>query len=301
MDLTPLKEAFKDFPAKAKEALKNFPEFLKGSFKIYPLLVMTISASLVLAIVFAFMKDGSDSSVVTPTPVVTTTASNEQSLSSGVTSVSGDTSFTETAPVPVREFQTVDDAYFHDALFIGNSRTVGLSMFGSMPEETTFYATVGMNIFDLMGSSAQIPPEEGPEQSFASLMSEKQFGKIYIMLGINDLGTGTNESFAEYYKGVIDQIHQLQPDAIIYIQSIINVSAARDAQGDYISNAVIDKRNALIKELADNDYCFYLNVNEVLVDANGCLNADYTSDGIHLGGGSLSIWEDYLYSHAIVK
>lgn len=301
MDLTPLKEAFKDFPAKAKEALKNFPEFLKGSFKIYPLLVMTISASLVLAIVFAFMKDGSDSSVVTPTPVVTTTASNEQSLSSGVTSVSGDTSFTETAPVPVREFQTVDDAYFHDALFIGNSRTVGLSMFGSMPEETTFYATVGMNIFDLMGSSAQIPPEEGPEQSFASLMSEKQFGKIYIMLGINDLGTGTNESFAEYYKGVIDQIHQLQPDAIIYIQSIINVSAARDAQGDYISNAVIDQRNALIKELADNDYCFYLNVNEVLVDANGCLNADYTSDGIHLGGGSLSIWEDYLYSHAIVK
>jgi hypothetical protein len=301
MDLTPLKEAFKDFPAKAKEALKNFPEFLKGSFKIYPLLVMTISASLVLAIVFAFMKDGSDSSVVTPAPVVTTTASNEQSLSSGVTSVSGDTSFTETAPVPVREFQTVDDAYFHDALFIGNSRTVGLSMFGSMPEETTFYATVGMNIFDLMGSSAQIPPEEGPEQSFASLMSEKQFGKIYIMLGINDLGTGTNESFAEYYKGVIDQIHQLQPDAIIYIQSIINVSAARDAQGDYISNAVIDQRNALIKELADNDYCFYLNVNEVLVDANGCLNADYTSDGIHLGGGSLSIWEDYLYSHAIVK
>lgn len=301
MDLTPLKEAFKDFPAKAKEALKNFPEFLKGSFKIYPLLVMTISASLVLAIVFAFMKDGSDSSVVTPAPVVTTTASNEQSLSSGVTSVSGDTSFTETAPVPVREFQTVDDAYFHDALFIGNSRTVGLSMFGSMPEETTFYATVGMNIFDLMGSSAQIPPEEGPEQSFDSLMSEKQFGKIYIMLGINDLGTGTNESFAEYYKGVIDQIHQLQPDAIIYIQSIINVSAARDAQGDYISNAVIDQRNALIKELADNDYCFYLNVNEVLVDANGCLNADYTSDGIHLGGGSLSIWEDYLYSHAIVK
>ena len=138
MDLTPLKEAFKDFPAKAKEALKNYTEFLKGSFKIYPLLVMTISASLVLAIVFAFMKDGSDSSVVTPAPVVTTTASNEQSLSSGVTSVSGDTSFTETAPVPVREFQTVDDAYFHDALFIGNSRTVGLSMFGSMPEETTF-------------------------------------------------------------------------------------------------------------------------------------------------------------------
>ncbi|MBQ8724904.1 MAG: hypothetical protein IJY74_04445 [Oscillospiraceae bacterium] len=121
------------------------------------------------------------------------------------------------------------------------------------------------------------------------------------MLGVNDLGTGTNESFAEYYRSVVDQIHQLQPDAVIYIQSIIKVSAARDAQGDSISNAVIDQRNALIKDIANDDYCFYLDVNEVLVDGNGCLNSDYTSDGVHLGGGSLSLWEDYLYSHAIVK
>ncbi|MBQ8724905.1 MAG: hypothetical protein IJY74_04450 [Oscillospiraceae bacterium] len=179
MDLTPLKEAFKDFPEKAKEALKNFPEFLKGSFKIYPLLVMTISASLVLAIVFAFMKDGSESSISTTAPAVTTTISSDiTTLSqSGIgSSVSGFVDSTETAPVPVREFQSVEDDYFHDALFIGNSRTVGLSMFGSMPDETTFYATVGMNIFDLMDSSAQIPPEEGPEHSFTSLLSEKQFG-----------------------------------------------------------------------------------------------------------------------------
>lgn len=320
MDLTHLKELFKKFPDKAKDVLKNFPQFLKESFKIYPLLVMTVSVSLVLAIIFAFMNNDSDKPDVTPISAVTTTSPNNESLSSGNSVVTSGTSVfsdstsegapsasgtdiftTETAPVPVKEFQTVDDSYFHDALFIGNSRTVGLSMFGSMPEETTFYATVGMNIFDLLDSSAQVPPEEGPEQSFSSLLSSNQFGKIYIMLGINDLGTGTNESFAEYYKGVIDYIHQLQPDAVIYIQSIINVSAARDAQGDAISNTVINQRNELIKGLANNDYCFYLNLNEVLLDANGCLNSDYTSDGIHLGGGSLSIWEDYLYSHAIVK
>jgi hypothetical protein len=199
------------------------------------------------------------------------------------------------------QFQRVEsDAYFNDALFIGNSRTVGLYMFGSLPKEATFYATVGMNLYDLLTSTAQVPPEEGPETSFTDLLSSRSFGKIYIMLGINDLGTGTSESFAAYYADVIAQIRQMQPNAIIYIQSIINISAQRDAQGDCITNSSINEKNGLIQNIANNRDIFYLNVNEVLVDENGFLNADYTSDGVHLGGGSLSLWENYLRDHAIL-
>lgn len=282
----------------------------------YPLLISVLAASVVLCIVFAVQKHAPKTEPADIIPAVTTTIPTQTTTvpmnagmrpgtdSSGQTPASGQnaaaTTTTETVPA-APQFEPVEDTYFHDALFIGNSRTVGLSMFGSMPEETTFYATVGMNIYDLMDSTAQIPPEEGPEMSFSSLMNGQRFGKIYIMLGINDLGTGTSESFAEYYKSVLDQIHQMQPEATIYIQSIINVDAARDAQGDSINNANINEKNALLAGLANDDYIFYLNVNEVLVDENGALNADYTSDGIHLGGGSLSIWEDYLRSHAIVK
>lgn len=291
--------------------------------KKYTLLIGVIAASVVLAIVFLVQKGGDDSTV-TPGKSSLSTNTTPETIqpatfatdSSGNKIVPTTTSALDT-PDPSEvvqdateptdsgnteaQFTTVDDNYFYDALFIGNSRTVGLSMFGSMPKETTFYATVGMNIYDLMTSSAQVPPEEGPEQSFSSVISGNQYGKIYIMLGINDLGTGTSESFTEYYKSVIDQIHQQQPNAIIYIQSIINISAERDAQGDAISNANINEKNALLKQLANNDYIYYLDVNEVLIDSNGYLNADYTSDGIHLGGGSLSLWEDYLYSHAIIK
>lgn len=291
--------------------------------KKYTLLIGVITASVVLAIVFLVQKDGDDSTVtpgksslstnttpetIQPATFATDSSGNKivQTTTSALDSpdpsgtVQDATEPTDSGNTEL-QFTTVDDDYFYDALFIGNSRTVGLSMFGSMPEETTFYATVGMNIYDLMTSSAQVPPEEGPEQSFSSVISGNQYGKIYIMLGINDLGTGTSESFTEYYKSVIDQIHQQQPNAIIYIQSIINISAERDAQGDAISNANINEKNALLKQLANNDYIYYLDVNEVLIDSNGYLNADYTSDGIHLGGGSLSLWENYLYSHAIVK
>ena len=318
----------------------NFSSII-SKVKSYPLLFAVIIASVRLAAVFfiqknnnnesnpaseistsaeeqnqllqpaTFATDSNGNKIVSATDAVPSDAEQSSQNGTDTTENSGIVFSTETTdptepttdsePASGPAFTTVDDDYFNDALFIGNSRTVGLSLYGSMPEEATFYATVGMNIYDLMTSSAQIPPEEGPEQSFKSLLSSKQFGKIYIMLGINDLGTGTSESFAEYYKGIIEQIHAAQPNAIIYVQSIINISAERDAQGDAISNSNINEKNALLKQLANNDYIYYLNINEVLIDSNGFLNSDYTSDGIHLGGGSLSLWEDYLYSHAIVK
>ncbi|MGN0592890.1 MAG: GDSL-type esterase/lipase family protein [Ruminococcus sp.] len=287
----------------------NFTSII-SKMKSCPLLISVIAASIILCIVFLLQKNENSSATIETTSSADTDVSSIQTDITAVTDASAVmTSFsdsdeaasTTTETIDFVQFQTVEDDYFYDALFIGNSRTVGLSMFGSMPEETTFYATVGMNIYDLMTSTAQVPPEEGSEIAFTTLLSQQQFQKIYIMLGINDLGTGTSESFAEYYKSVVDQIHEMQPDAIIYIQSIINITAERDAQGDIITNDNINEKNALIQQLANNDYIYYLDINEVLVDENGFLNSDYTSDGIHLGGGSLSLWEDYLYSHAIVK
>ncbi len=280
--------------------------------KSYPLLILTIIASIILAIVFGIEtgKDSSNKSVPMlekTTPIVTTTEITVVTTTSpAMTDGSGNTVTTTTVSTEATTeptaftFTEVDDDYFSDALFIGNSRTVGLALYGSMPDDVTFYATEGMNIYDLPTSSAQIPPNSGPKVSYESLLNTEKFGKVYIMLGINDLGTGTSQSFAEYYKGIIDEIHAAQPDAIIYIQSIINISAARHAQGDIISNDNINEKNALLEKLANNEYIFYLDVNEPLRDENGFLNADYTSDGIHLGGGSLSLWEDYLYTHAIV-
>ncbi|MGN0631003.1 MAG: GDSL-type esterase/lipase family protein [Ruminococcus sp.] len=283
-----------------------------SALKSYILLIGVAAASVILMIVFFIQKNGSDTngsaggtsaSISESAENIHQPATFAAETTDNNTDMQPITDISEPGAVPSepaeKTFTHADDSYFSDALFIGNSRTVGLYLYGSMPEETTFYATVGMNIYDLLDSTAQIPPEEGPEQSFESLLSSRQFGKIYIMLGINDLSTGTSESFAEYYKSIIDHIHEIQPNAIIYIQSIINISAARDAQGDAVSNANINEKNALLRHLENKDYIFYLDINEVLSDENGFLNSDYTSDGIHLGGGSVSIWEDYLYSHAI--
>ena len=46
-------------------------------------------------------------------------------------------------PKPV-EYMTVEDDYFADAVFIGDSRTVGMFEYGGLEEVSTFYASKGL-------------------------------------------------------------------------------------------------------------------------------------------------------------
>ena len=100
---------------------------------------------------------------------------------------------------------------------------------------------------------------------------------------------------------VIGRVQELQPDAIIYIQSIMKVSEKRSGQGDYIHNEGITARNEAIAQLADNEQIFYLDVNPLICDETGGMVADYTTDGVHLKAKYIGIWKQFLKEHAILK
>ena len=208
----------------------------------------------------------------------------------------------EAVPAPKTElvWGNVEDDYFDDALFIGDSRVVGLQDYGKMEEHATFYASTGLTIFRLL--SAKIVPSEGQYKkiSVEEALGQRQFGKIYLMVGINELDVGTVERFRETYGETVARIRELQPEAIIYIQSIMKVTEKRSAKGDYITNQGISDRNDAIKTLADGETIFYLDVNEAVCDESGGMNPDYTTDGVHLKVKYIPLWKDYLKSHAII-
>ncbi|MCH5275617.1 MAG: hypothetical protein J1E65_07230 [Lachnospiraceae bacterium] len=201
---------------------------------------------------------------------------------------------------PLRwEYTTVEEDYFDDALFIGDSRTVGLMEYGGLQENATFYASTGLTVYKLF--SAEIVPVEDCKDNITieEALSQKQFSKIYLMVGINEMGTGTVESFVAAYEEAVEHIQELQPDAIIYIQAILRVSTARSAQGDYIHNEGIDARNEGISQLADDQKVFYLDVNPLISDEEGGLIQDYTFDGVHLKAKYIAIWKEFLMEHAV--
>ncbi len=199
------------------------------------------------------------------------------------------------------EFQTVAEDYFDDAAFIGDSRTVGLFEYGGLEERADFYAKISLTIYNVF--SELLAKEEGTGKKITAeeALSQKQYGKVYLMLGINELGTGTTETFMEEYKAVVERIRELQPDAVIFVEGIMKVTASKDAEDPIFNNKNIEEKNAAIAELADNQTIFYIDVNEAVCDAEGNLNAEYTIDEVHLKAKYYEIWKQFLLEHGIER
>ncbi len=197
------------------------------------------------------------------------------------------------------KYMTVEDDYFADAVFIGDSRTVGMFEYGGLEEISTFYASTGLTVYKIFDSEIVSVPDERKKISVEEALEQNSFAKIYLMIGINEMGTGTVESFLEKYQEVVNHLRELQPDAVIYLQAIMKVTAERSAQGDYITNEGIAARNEGIAGIADNEKIFFLDVNPLVCDETGGMVPDYTFDGVHLKAKYIQIWKDFLKTHAI--
>ena len=196
-------------------------------------------------------------------------------------------------------YVNVEDSYFSDALFLGDSRTVGMYEYGGLKDIATFYASTGLNIYKLLEAEIVEVPDQKAKLSVEQALSENYFEKIYLMIGINEMGTGTVDSFMEKYREVVARLQELQPDAIIYLQGIMKVTTQRSEKGDYITNEGIEARNTEIAGLADNVRVYYLDVNPYICDETGGMEDSYTYDGVHLKAQYITIWKDYLKSHAV--
>lgn len=197
-------------------------------------------------------------------------------------------SFTE-APEPVSR-----EDFFNDTLFIGDSRTVGLQEYGDI-KNATFFADSGMSVFKLEKERITIP--ELGRISFDEVLDAQQYDKIYLMLGINELGYRF-ENFEKKYKEILEKIRAAQGDAVIYLCANMHVSGEHSAQDEIYNNEKLDRVNEMIKSLADGETMFYLDVNVLFDDENGNLDQDYSSDSFHIYGKYYMDWVDWLYAEA---
>lgn len=213
---------------------------------------------------------------------------------------------TETNPAEITDdgkvlYQTVEDDYFSDAVFIGDSRTVGMFEYGGLEDTADFYASTGLTVYKLFDSEIATVAGQKKKITVEQALTQNSYAKIYLMIGINEMGTGTVETFAAVYKDAVDHLLELQPDAIIYIQGIMKVTTERSDKGDYINNEGIEARNEALSQLADNERIFYLDVNPEICDESGGLIASYTFDGVHLKAQYIDIWKTYLKEHAVLR
>ncbi len=201
------------------------------------------------------------------------------------------------------KLREVGSSYFDDALFIGDSRTVGLYEYGSLGEHASFLAKESVSVYTVMGADLKFrTPEEGEDTgTVEGVLTEHSYGKIYLSLGVNELGIGTTKAYYDKYREIVETIRALQPEAIIYVQGIMHVSYKYSSSDSARNNTVVVQRNEAISTLANGHDIFYIDLNPYVCEANGDLIADLSWDGIHLKGASYEYWDQSLKENAIVR
>ena len=202
---------------------------------------------------------------------------------------------TESKKNSKHEKQTVGKEYFDDALFIGDSRTVGISEYGDL-NNATFFANTGMSVYNVFEKNISVP--QVGKLKLEQLLTYKKFGKIYIMLGINELGYNQEKTLKKY-KDLLKFVQEKQSNAIIYIEANLHVAAERSNKDKTINNININKINNEISKLADNEKIFFIDVNEKFDDENGNLSSNYTQDNVHIYAKYYKEWSDWLSQNAV--
>lgn len=194
-------------------------------------------------------------------------------------------------------FGTVEGTYFDDALFIGDSRTVGLSQYGRLGK-ADYFADVGLTVFNVWDKSLSDSGFSG--KTLQQLLSERSYGKIYIMLGINEIGYPFS-GVLNQYESVLGTIRELQPDADILLCANLHVTREAAAATPRLEPDNIAALDSQIAAMADGEQVFFLDENEVFCDEQGYLKEDLTGDGVHPYGTGYVQWAQWLREHGIIR
>lgn len=201
----------------------------------------------------------------------------------------------------------VDAAWFDDALFIGDSVTLKLSYYadyGSLGNAEFLCAgSLGYNnaLWELNHPDNVHPSYNGVKYTVDEGARIINPNKIFIMLGMNDIGLYGVDGAIEGMKELTSRIEQKCPDADIYIESVTPM--LEDMQLRSLNNRTIaefDQKAAAVCE--ERGYC-YLDIASAVEDEGGNLIYSYCSDptamGLHFSDAGCAQWVDYLKNHVI--
>lgn len=214
---------------------------------------------------------------------------------SSAAAVSSTALTTQTTAAAVTEASAASAADFSDALFIGDSRGLGMALYAPI-DGATYFATVGLAAYKIDTVTSEAPETKG--QSFQQVLTARTYGKVYIILGINELGNDFNSTM-QHYRDLLQRIQQAQPGALICLQANLHVAYSRSANDAIVNNSVINNFNSALAAMADQKTIFYQDVNPLFDDENGCLAAEYTSDGTHPYAKHYDTWRQYLLEHPL--
>lgn len=200
---------------------------------------------------------------------------------------------------PVPESERAELEYFDDAAFVGDSRTDGFLIYSGIGRGKNLTSN-GLSIFKLDEKKALTIG--GVKYTLMEALALEQYGKVYLSLGVNELGVYNDKGFYESYCRAIDEIRAIQPGAVIYIQGLIPLNEEEIAQSTgrtYLTNEHLRVYNDLMRAAAQEKQVVFLDLYTAFADENGSLPAGASRDGVHLNKDYCKQWLSYLQTHTV--
>ena len=200
---------------------------------------------------------------------------------------------------PSNEGQTVDapamtvEEFFGKAAFIGDSVTLKLRNYNTQTKilgDTTFLCQGSYSVDHAVNNTMMLSyqgEDISPQDALAACGAER----VFILLGMNDIGLWGVDKTIENWGTLINNIREKNPG--IYIQSGTPIYPA--GERGKLTNANMDAYNKRLQEFAEVNECYFVNVNAPFKDETGGLAKKYCSDEyVHFTDAACELWAKIL-------
>ena len=216
-----------------------------------------------------------------------------------------------TAPEPAAS-QRVDDSWFDDALFVGDSIADAMRIYAEHLRTTgnpecmgsvTFFCMQNFSYAraadDNIHNLEYFPIYQGRARRVETVVELTGCKKLLVEMGANELSGDGAEGTAENVEKLMQLCLEVNPELEIYLMNLLPCVYEDKPYG--IDNRMIKEFNASLRELCEEKGYHYLDIYSALANEEGLMNpedcADPLNAGVHPNLSGCEKWLNYLYEH----
>ncbi|MDR3551913.1 MAG: GDSL-type esterase/lipase family protein [Clostridia bacterium] len=264
----------------------NSNKSLRGNYLLPIIAAVLAVAAIGAAIWMLFSQMGGGSLFGANTGTASSKVSGVASSSESSAVVSSSQAVTSYSSTSLNEA-----SWFNNTVFIGDACTLGITTY-KIADNATVLAGNGLSAYSALKYKIKL---NGQSQTIMTAIAAKKPKRIYILLGSNDLTfLKSADQFTGPYGALLDALKQQLPDATIYVQSILPVTASYEIKKPTITNTRIDEFNSALKALCDQKSVKYVDVEAIFKGPDGMLPKSLSTDGLNIRPKCYYQWLNYL-------
>lgn len=189
--------------------------------------------------------------------------------------------------------------FYDDAVFVGDSVSLMLSSYAAetgLLGNAQFLVRSSYSVIHAVNNT-MLMYFRGEQLPLPEAIAGCGAKKVFIMLGMNDIGAYGISKTMERWEIMLSQIRERNPDVEIYIQSMTPVYTG--GENGALNNPNTDSYNKQLVAFAEENGCVYLDIASYMKDSTGGLAEVYCSDEyVHLTRAAAETWIKVLIAFA---